>query len=163
MLKSTGILAVDVMKKITVYIIFAVIIIAVAAFFIISPAKKYEGVEVTFYKSPSCGCCGNYVPYLKNAGFNVNIVGVENIDEIKNQYGVIPGKESCHTVVIDGYFIEGHVPVEAIDKLLSEKPEIDGISLPNMPAGSPGMPGQKNSAFIIYSISDGEASEFMRV
>jgi len=71
--------------------------------------------------------------------------------------------QSCHTTEIGDYFVEGHVPIEAIDKLLAEKPDIDGITLPDMPAGSPGMPGVKREEFVIYSLKDGESSEFMRI
>lgn len=71
--------------------------------------------------------------------------------------------QSCHTTVIGGYYIEGHVPVEAIKRLLEEKPQIDGIALPGMPAGSPGMSGSKEGPFVIYSISGGQTSEFMRI
>jgi hypothetical protein len=68
---------------------------------------------------------------------------------------------SCHTLTIGGYFIEGHVPVEAVRKLLDEQPPIDGIALPGMPAGSPGMGGDKAHSFVIYAITDGEAEEFV--
>ena len=68
---------------------------------------------------------------------------------------------SCHTAIIEDYFVEGHVPIVAIKKLLKEKLNIDGIALPGMPAGSPGMPGEKAEAFKIYALSDGVVSEFM--
>ncbi len=71
--------------------------------------------------------------------------------------------KSCHTTVIEGYFVEGHVPVAAIEKLVAEKPDIDGIALPNMPAGSPGMPGRQTEAFKVYALSDGISSEFMLI
>ena len=69
--------------------------------------------------------------------------------------------ESCHTAIFGDYFVEGHVPIEAVNKLLEEKPDIDGIALPEMPSGSPGMPGPKLEPFKIYSIKDGQASEFL--
>jgi hypothetical protein len=71
--------------------------------------------------------------------------------------------ESCHTTVIDGYFVEGHVPFEAIEKLLAERPDIDGIALPDMPAGSPGMPGRKSGPFDIYQVKDGQYSLFVSI
>ena len=151
------------MKKTTTYIIFAIIIVVIALFFIFSSEKEYKGIEATLYKSASCGCCGNYIPYLKQKGFDVNTVVVNDISEIKKEYGVLSDMESCHTTIIEGYFIEGHVPLEAIDKLLEERPDIDGITLPNMPSGSPGMPGQKQGDFVIFQITDGKTSEFMRV
>ena len=152
------------MNKKNTIIILVVLIVAVAGiFFLASSGKKYKGTEVTFYKSFSCGCCGNYFPYLKKYGFRVKIIEVEDINEIKNQYGVPENSTSCHTTIIGNYFVEGHVPMEAIDKLLQEKPDIDGISLPNMPAGSPGMLGQKSEEFIILQIKNGNSSEFMRI
>jgi hypothetical protein len=82
---------------------------------------------------------------------------------IKQKYKIPRSMESCHTAVIGGYFIEGHVPIEAVNKLLEENPEIDGIALPRMPAGSPGMPGIKKAPFKVYALSDGEASEFTTI
>lgn len=119
--------------------------------------------KVVIYKSPTCGCCTGYTAYLEKQGFQVDIVNQENITSIKDEHNIPYGMQSCHTAIIGNYFIEGHVPVEAIDKLLSEKPDIDGISLPDMPAGSPGMPGVKSEEFVIYSISDGEEQEFVRL
>ena len=78
-----------------------------------------------------------------------------------NKHNIPSELESCHTTEVAGYFVEGHVPVEAIDKLLEEKPDIDGIALPGMPAGSPGMGGLKTEDFVIYALKDGEASVFM--
>ncbi len=82
-------------------------------------------------------------------------------DSLREIFPVPAGMRSCHVNVIDGYFVEGHMPVETIIKLLKEKPAIDGIVLPGMPIGSPGMPGQQREAFIIYAVSNGEISEFM--
>ncbi len=82
---------------------------------------------------------------------------------IKSKYKIPQGMESCHTAVIAGYFVEGHVPMEAIEKLLSEKPDIDGIALPGMPQGSLGMSGTKTAVFKIYALSAGTVSEFMTI
>ena len=101
---------------------------------------------------------------IKQKGFDVNMIANDQaLQEIKNQNNIPYNMRSCHTSFIDGYFVEGHIPIEAINKLLTERPDIDGIALPNMPAGSPGMPGYKQGEWIIYSIKDGQASEFMRV
>ena len=80
---------------------------------------------------------------------------------IKNQHQIPSNMESCHTAIIDNYFVEGHVPVEAVEKLLTEKPDIDGISLPEMPAGTPGMPGTKQGDWQIYSLKNNQISEYM--
>ncbi len=82
-------------------------------------------------------------------------------DEVKDDFDIPEEMRSCHTSVIGEYYVEGHVPVEAIWKLLREQPEIDGIALPGMPDGSPGMPGKKEQPFIIYSIADGKVEEFV--
>lgn len=123
-----------------------------------------NGIKVTIFHDPSCGCCGLYSDYMKKNGFDVEVNKLSNLAPIKEQYGIPGNLLSCHTSVIENYFVEGHVPVEAIQKLLAEKPDIKGISLPGMPSASPGMPGKKNGPFIIYSISeDGSAAEFMRI
>lgn len=122
------------------------------------------GKEITVYKSPTCGCCGNYVAYLKREGFDVKVVSVNNMDEIKDKYGVPSGLQSCHTAVAGNYFIEGHVPIEAVNKLLDEKPNIAGISLPGMPGGSPGMGGAKSGLFKIFGIDNkGNGNEFISI
>ena len=155
-------------------IIIAVLIVVVGAFIISymfsnqNSASGNEGVEekekITVYKSMNCGCCGNYVSYLKKKGFEVEVINVDNTSEIKNQEGVPSDMSSCHTSLIAGYFVEGHVPVEAINKLLEEKPDIKGIALPEMPSASPGMPGAKQGPFQIFSVSeDGSTNEFMSI
>ena len=71
--------------------------------------------------------------------------------------------QSCHTTIIDKYFVEGHVPLEAINKLLKERPDIDGLALPGMPIGTPGMPGDKEEPYVIYQLVDGNFSVFMTI
>ncbi len=101
---------------------------------------------------------------MKRNGFDVEVKQVSNLAPVKEQYDIPKNLLSCHTSLIDNCFVEGHVPVEAIEKLLAEKPDIKGISLPGMPSASPGMPGKKNGPFIIYSISgNGSIAEFMRI
>lgn len=127
-------------------------------------ASNDEGKpRVVVYKSPSCGCCVGYVGYLEKQGYEVEVVEEQNLSNIKNAHNIPYDKQSCHTTVIGDYFIEGHVPIEAIEKLLAEKPEIDGITLPDMPAGSPGMPGMKRGEFEIFSLTDGVVGDFMNL
>ncbi len=111
------------------------------------------GAKATVYKSPECACCGNYVGYLRRNGFDVRIKEVADMTPVKRHFGVPQDLESCHTMDVGGYVVEGHVPIEAIDRLLSEKPGIKGIALPGMPEGSPGMPGPKYRPFVIHTIS----------
>jgi hypothetical protein len=114
----------------------------------------------TVHSSPTCGCCGQYEQYLKEEGFEVESQKEDDNTEIKSSLGIPEEMWSCHTSIVGGYFVEGHVPVEAIRKLLDERPQIDGIALPGMPPGSPGMGGDKTEPFTIYSISNGAIEEF---
>ena len=91
------------------------------------------------HKSASCGCCGLWIEHLRKAGFQVEVRDSDNVNPVKERVGVPLGKGSCHTAEIGGYFVEGHVPVEDIKRLLAEKPDAKGLLLPGMPAGSPGM------------------------
>jgi hypothetical protein len=113
--------------------------------------KRVTANKVTVFKSPSCGCCENYATYLKRQGFTINMVEIDDMNQIKEKYHVSPALGSCHTSLVGNYIVEGHVPVEAINKLLAEKPAIAGIAMPGMPSGSPGMPGGKEEPFVIYS------------
>lgn len=119
----------------------------------------------TLYKSPNCLCCQEYTKYLeKNTGVSIDVVDVPDLAKTKEKYNVPREVESCHTMDIGEYYVEGHVPREAIGKLAEETPDIAGISLPGMPRGSPGMPGEKTEEFVIYAVSgDGSSREFMRI
>ncbi len=119
--------------------------------------------EVIVYKSVTCGCCVGYVAELRKSGFNVKVINLENMNSIKSKYNIPRHMQSCHTMLIGDYFVEGHVPIEAVTKLLSEKPNIDGIALPDMPSGSPGMPGSKRGLWKIYGLKNGEDSEFLNI
>jgi hypothetical protein len=116
---------------------------------------------VTVYSSPTCGCCHEYEKYLEENGFEVEPIRTEALSEMKDELDIPEEMRSCHTAKVGEYFVEGHVPVEAIRKLLEEQPPIDGIALPGMPSGSPGMGGAKAEPFMIYSITDGEVEEFV--
>lgn len=107
---------------------------------------------VTVYKSPTCGCCVQYVAMLKKNGYDVEVKERTDMHTIKDEYGISREMESCHTSLFGDYIVEGHVPLAMVEKLLYEKPDIRGIALPDMPAGSPGMPGKKRGPFTIYSL-----------
>ncbi len=107
---------------------------------------------VTLYKTPSCGCCKGYVAYLRRAGYRVEAVDLEDLSPTKRMLGIPPELESCHTAAIDGYIVEGHVPIADIEHLLAERPDIPGIALPGMPEGAPGMPGPKPDQLTLYTI-----------
>ena len=120
-----------------------------------SAASAGEQPEATLYKRPFCACCDGHAEHLRANGYKVTIVPTKKLSLIKKKYGVPQEFEGCHTIVIDGYVVEGHVPASIIGKLLKERPLIRGISLPGMPQGSPGMSGIKGAPFEIYEISKG--------
>ena len=118
---------------------------------------------VEVFKTPSCGCCYGYVLFLEEKEFNVKQTEMRSLHTIKQKYNIPVEMQSCHTTVMGKYFIEGHVPIEAINKLLKEQPDIDGIALPGMPIGTPGMPGDKDEPYVIYQLTDGKFSVFMTI
>ena len=128
-----------------------------------SKVERVKAEEVIIYKSPTCGCCVKHSAYLKENGYKVNMELTEDMDAIKQKYNIPEEMQSCHTTIIGDYFVEGHIPIDAITKLKKDNPEIDGIALPGMPAGSPGMPGIKTGEFQIYSVKDNNISEFTRI
>ena len=100
---------------------------------------------------------------MTEKGFQVEVAYLEDRSAMRQQYGIPNKFASCHTAIIGGYAVEGHVPVEAIDKLLTEKPNLRGIALPGMPSGSPGMDGTLAGPLTIYALSDGAPLEFMTI
>ena len=99
------------------------------------PAKT----PVTDYKTPTCGCCGGWVKYMNAQGYACSVTDQADLSDVKVKYGVPANLQSCHTSLVGGYVIEGHVPAEDVKRLLREKPAIVGLAAPGMPAGSPGM------------------------
>ncbi len=150
-------------------ILFFIIVIAVFGGFYLfnSPSESfaYDG-KVTVFKSMSCGCCSVYASYLDKRGLNVLLPQLteQKLDETKNNLKIPSALRSCHTTMFGDYFVEGHIPLEAVEKLLLEKPDVAGIAMPGMPSGSPGMTGSKTGPFVIYAVKkDGTYSEFMRI
>ncbi len=130
------------------------LILAIVAFVLATlPVAAEEKVKATLYKNPQCTCYDKYADYLRTNGFAVTVIEHPNMTLIKQKYGVGEDLEGCHTTLVEGYVVEGHVPVAALKRLLSEKPAIKGISLPGMPEGSPGMSGTKEGPFEILSIT----------
>lgn len=125
-------------------------------------AHAGEAKKATLYKPMQCGCCDEYAKYLKEHGIAVDVISLPNPELVKKMQGVPQGFEGCHTMMIDDYVVEGLVPIKTLNKLLTEKPKIKGISLPGMPVGSPGMPGPKRAPLIIYELSGNPPKEFAR-
>ena len=97
------------------------------------------GKKITVYKSPSCGCCAGWVDYLRRNGFAVTTVDQHDLSQVKARHGIGRELQSCHTALVDGYVIEGHVPADDIWRLIADKPNASGITAPGMPMMSPGM------------------------
>jgi hypothetical protein len=114
------------------------------------------GLEVTVYRSPTCGCCGKWAEHVQAAGFRVREVEVSDLETVKRIQGVPARLASCHTAVVDGYVIEGHVPVADVQRLLRERPAVRGLAVPGMPTGSPGMelPGRPADAYEVLAFDD---------
>lgn len=149
-------------KSLVLGIILGLILVGAIYVLVKQPLTKrnplFSELQAVIYKTPTCGCCKEYISYLKANGFNVEVreVNDEELENIKKQTQIPSDLWSCHTAFINNYFIEGHIPVEAINKLLTEKSDIKGIALPGMPSGSPGMPGIKFYPFKIHSVKDGK-------
>jgi hypothetical protein len=119
------------------------------------PASAEGGKDVTLYKNPNCGCCEGHAAYLRQSGFNVTVVDAEDPAALGKQRGMPDELQGCHTSLVGGYIVEGHVSADLIDRLLAEKPRIVGISLPGMPMGVPGMGGSKDEQLKVYEIAPG--------
>lgn len=112
-----------------------------------------NGKAITVYKSPTCGCCNAWESHLTKAGFQVTSIPTDKMTEIREKYKVPENMQSCHTAVIDGYVIEGHVPASDVLRLLETRPDIAGLAAPGMPAKSPGMQpeGEKPANYDVFS------------
>jgi hypothetical protein len=116
--------------------------------------------KITVYKDPNCGCCKNWIKYLEEHGYQVDAKDSPDMTSIKHSLGVPDKLVSCHTGVVNGYLIEGHVSAEDVDRLLAQKPKIAGIAVPGMPAGSPGMGTAKSHYSVIAFDKNGKTSVF---
>jgi hypothetical protein len=109
--------------------------------------------DVTLYKNPECGCCEGYADYLRENGFNVTVKPTHDLVTMSREAGITDDVQGCHLSFIDGYVVSGHVPIATVNKLLTERPDIKGVTLPGMPMGSPGMSGTKQAPFEMLEIS----------
>jgi len=106
---------------------------------LIAPVAAWGATVVEVWKSPTCGCCEAWIAHLQKAGFEVKAHDVTDPDAIRASRGVPPALVSCHTAMVGGYVIEGHVPASDIERLLKERPRIRGLAVPGMPPAAPGM------------------------
>lgn len=109
-------------------------------------------IDITVHRSPTCMCCSKWLAHLKENNFNIKEIVTDDVDPIKDKYGVTQELASCHTAIVDGYVIEGHVPADDIKKLLKTKPKVVGLAVPGMVNGSPGMEmGDKKAPYNVVS------------
>jgi hypothetical protein len=127
-----------------------------------TPNLSSAALQVTSYRSPTCGCCGNWVEHMREAGFQVDDQVTEDMEAVKQELGVPTELASCHTAVVNGYVIEGHIPAKDVQLLLAEQPDVEGIAVPGMPIGSPGMEsGNIVQPYTVYTFTEvGEAGVF---
>jgi len=114
-----------------------------------------ETLQITSYRSPNCGCCHGWIEHLKAEGFTVKDNVTENLETIKAENNVPQNLTACHTAVINGYVVEGHIPASDIKRLLREKPDVAGIAVPGMPIGSPGMEsGNIKEPYTVFTFTE---------
>ncbi len=124
-------------------------------------SAQADAVEVTVYKSPTCGCCNGWIDHLKAAGFAVTAHDRDDMTLIKQERGVPNELASCHTAEVEGYVVEGHVPAADIKRLLEQRPKSAGLSVPGMPVGSPGMEGPNPERYDVLEFKkSGKTSVF---
>jgi len=115
------------------------IVCAVVLGGLVATAQRPRSLAIDVYKSSTCGCCGNWVKHLQQNGFAPRVTESDDLTGVKTTHQVPRRVQSCHTAVVDGYVIEGHVPAREIRRLLEERPPVAGLAVPGMPVGSPGM------------------------
>jgi hypothetical protein len=127
-----------------------------------STKQAVVGSEMTVFRSPTCGCCGQWIEHMKAAGFSVQDNSTDDLQSVKQQYGIPTNLTSCHTAMVEGYVVEGHVPAGDVQRLLAEKPDVVGIAVRGMPMGSPGMEsGNRVEPYTVLSFTEqGETAVF---
>lgn len=128
---------------------------AVAVFLAFAPGARADAPPMTVFKTPWCGCCGAWVDHMREAGFAVTVRSLENLNPIKTMAEVPLQARSCHTALVGGHVVEGHVPADVIQRFLAAAPDARGIAVPGMPVGSPGMEGPNPEPYTVYSFANG--------
>ena len=123
--------------------------------------RTAEAEDMIVYKSPTCGCCSEWIKHLEEHGFSVKAEDLRNVNPIKAELGVPNKLRSCHTAKIGDYVIEGHVPAQEITRLLKDKPQVNGLAVPGMPMGSPGMEGPRKDRYDVLTFDkNGKSSVY---
>jgi hypothetical protein len=119
-----------------------------------------EALQVVSFRSPTCGCCAGWVEHMRNQGFQVEDNVVEDMEAIKREHNIPTDLASCHTAIVNGYIVEGHIPAADVQRLLTEQPDVAGIAVPGMPIGSPGMEsGDMRQPYAVYTFTEDGAVE----
>ena len=136
----------------------------ILSFLLLSLIVRAETPEVSVYKTRTCGCCAKWVEHMKAAGFAMKVTEVDSTSEYRTKYGVPESLQSCHTAVVNGYTLEGHVPAADVQRLLKTHPKAKGIAVPGMPMGSPGMEqGARRQGYSVMLFDDrGGVSEYQK-
>jgi len=141
------------------------ILVAITSLFALarSSPSQSSGPLVRVFKDATCGCCGKWVEHLRANGFTVKVQEVNDTSAYQRQYRVPRSMVSCHTAIVNGYTIEGHVPAADIKRLLSERPKVVGLAVPGMPVGTPGMEGAHSDAYSVLAFDEsGHTSVYAR-
>jgi len=131
--------------------------------FMVAHAFADDGKTMIIWKNPGCMCCDGYAEYLQRNGFKVTVKATHDLSAKSRAAGIPSNFQGCHLGMIDGYVVSGHVPVATVNKLLTERPNIKGVTLPGMPSGSPGMSGQKDGPWDIYAVDGSQAPKIYNV
>ena len=121
-----------------------------------------DDTVVVVHKDPNCGCCSDWVLHLRDAGFAVHVAETADLKAVRVRLGVPAALAACHTAEVAGYVVEGHVPAEAVRRLLSDRPKAKGIAVPGMPIGSPGMEGRQPQSYTVVLFGPDGSKPFMR-
>ena len=119
--------------------------------------------SATLYQGPNCACCNEYHEWLSDRGVTVEAEVRDDIRDVKSEFGIDEDLWACHTVVYDEYIVEGHMPLDGLLELAEVEPEVDGIALPGMPIGTPGMEGRKTEDYTVYQFSDDDIETFTTI
>lgn len=132
--------------------------------FLLCALLQAAAPELSVFKTRTCGCCSKWVEHMKASGFSVKVSEVPSTAEYRRKYGVPDRLQSCHTAVVNGYAIEGHVPAADVHRLLKSRSKVKGLAVPGMPVGSPGMEqGTGAQAYSVVSFDErGNVSEFQK-
>ena len=130
---------------------------------LMTPARA-ANEQMIVYKDPNCGCCHAWAEAMKAAGFSVTTEDVDDLTAVKERYAIPAEMQGCHTALMAGYYLEGHVPLEAVARLAAERPDIAGLAVPGMPAGSLGMGDDPRASYEVFAVNrDGASTVYLAV